>query len=245
MLANVFHALRTEEGQVQFWGAFFAALFSLATLGIAKAATGVFRRKNRHYNALVLLETELNRHVARMHDITYVIEGTLNAHKNTHVSWNNLDSLRVEPVQKYDALVDVDLINALFSYDNGLTRLNDDTQNLSKTYSELRTALISGLMKPEQFFSFLGDFNQNLAGDLATWRRQLEEAIDIAAQVRLMIARDRTWLLRVKLWIVRLGMKPLAHKAVKNERDRLMGEIEATQARSRKEIEEVLGSLES
>jgi len=239
MVANIFHALYTNDGQAQFWGAFFAALFSLITLAIVGSVRSYFSRKAKHYNGLVVLSTKLNRHIARIYDLVYTLEGFLKTHESGGISLNDPTALKIEPIGDYSAFLDVDLINDLFSYDHGIERLNDDVAIIGSSYSQLRSSHFKHELSAAEFSSVLHNLPQDMRFLIRSWKKQIDEGIDISVQVRLMMVRDRGVLIRLKQWMLSRSMKPLTLKDIKVEKAKLMVEIEQVRKGSRKEIEEL------
>lgn len=222
----------------QFWGSFFAALFALLTFAITQAISATRRRNRDHYNFLVKLENKLNHHLAHIFPIIYIIEGVQETTKKGNVSFNNLDALTIEPVGDLYDLLDIDLINALFSYDRGLEALNSDLANLNDTYSEFRSALITKQISMTEFKVILPNLPDDLGHLARSWEEHLENIIDLLVQTRLMMNRDERKLRGIN-WLLTRRLKPLAQRDINSEKKKLMQEMEEVRRQSQRRIEKL------
>jgi hypothetical protein len=243
LFSNILHALRTEDGQVQFWGAFFAAMFSLFTLWIANTLSRLSKRRTKHYNALVLISNQLNQHMGQINDLVYSLRGFLATHKSGAVSFSGIPMPEVTTIKLMDDLLDLEIANALFSYNRDIDRLNHDLEMMSKAYAELRTGLLQGQYKPEEFFGMFPSMARDVEFFIRVWQRQIEKNIDLSAQVRLTSQRDKGVFTKVMLWYVQKRMRPLARRDIENEKRQLESEIEQISKDSRREIDELSQGL--
>jgi hypothetical protein len=224
--------------RAQFWGSFFAALFALLTFAITQSASAVRRRNRDHYNFLVKMESKLNHHLSHIFPIIYVIQGVQETTKNGNVSFNNIDALTLEPVGEFHDLLDIDLINSLFSYDTGLETLNTDLSNLSATYSEFRSALITKQITIAEFKTILPNLPDDLGHLVRSWEEHLENTIDLLVQTRLMMKRDEKKL-RGLNWLFVRHLKPLTQRDINAEKLKLMQEMEEIRRQSQRRIEKL------
>jgi hypothetical protein len=230
-------AIVVNGGIEQFLGAFFATVFSLAALGLVTLVGAITARKTRHYNGLINLEIRLNRHIDQLYSIIYSIDGLRKANQKRGVSFNTIDSIKIESIEEYESLLDLTLRNQLFSYNSGVERINSDLSNVGSIYSELRTSFIAKQLTPEEFFDAFPDLVGNLQILKTGLKVQIDEAVFLAAEVRLMIKRDRGIFIRAKLWLSSLGMKPLKKAAIDKEKSVLLSEIEMSKEESRKHLD--------
>ena len=224
--------------RIQFWGSFFAAFFALLAFAITQSISGTRRRNRDHYNFLVKLESKLNHHLSHIFPIIYVIEGVQETTKNGNVSFNNLDALTIKPVGNLHDLLDLDLINALFSYDRGLETLNSDLSNLSATYSEFRSALITKQISMAEFKTILPNLPDDLGHLVKSWEEHLGNIIDLLVQTRLMMKRDERKFLGIN-WLLTRRLKPLTRRDINSEKQKLMQEMEEVRRQSQKRIEKL------
>lgn len=99
------------QGFSAFAGAFFAFLF----LRLAEFLSKVYQRQVKHYNSLVILETQLNELGGIIHDNIYLIPFFRNAITSGNIYFSKLRQLPIDR-SHYENLHDIDLINDLFSF---------------------------------------------------------------------------------------------------------------------------------
>lgn len=222
----------------QFFGAFFAAIFAILTFTLTNALSGVYQRNKNHFNFLVKLESKLNRHISHVFPTIYIIDGIYETTKNGGVSFNNLDAIKLEPIGDFSDLKDIDLLNEVFSYDNGLEMLTSDLSNLSATYSEFRSALITKQISMTEFNIILPHLPDDLNHLKVSWEEHLESIVDLLVQTRIMIRRDKKKLWGLN-WLFTRKLKALTQKEVKAEKIKLMQEMEDIKEQSQKKIAKI------
>jgi hypothetical protein len=230
-----------DEILAQFWGAFFAAGFAIITFAVTRTFSNVYQRNKLHYNFLVKLEAKLNRHLAHVFSIVYIIEGVRQTTANGNISFNNLDAVMLEPVGDFHNLVDIDLINDVFSYDTGLEMLTSDLTNLSATYSEFRSALITKQITMSEFQTILPNLPNDLKHLVRSWEEHLETTTDLLVQTRIMIRRDKKRFLGLN-WLFPRKLKALTQRSIKTEKLKLQQEVEEIRKQSQKRIEKINGT---
>lgn len=239
---GLFESLRTTDTQAQFWGACFAALFSIAVLVLTRAVSSVTARKRKHYDCLVRFEGMLNQHLSRSYMNVYILEGVVKTTKSGHISWNNMASLTLNHMgDAYYDLVDAILINSVFNYNQDVDRLNADLENMNDIYSELRSAIINGTFKASSMQAHYPNLLNDLNALIKGWENHIEVTVELAAQIRLALPRDKSRFTSIKHWFLERQMKPLGHDAVLVEKEKLMQEVEAVRQASRKNIEKIYG----
>jgi hypothetical protein len=238
---SIFDSLSTDEGQAAFWGAFFAAFFSLVIYALTRFLTGLGNRKKKHYDRLVMLEGKLNQHLNRSYQNIYVIRGVLEITKANRISYNNIDTLQLEPLGDHHDLLDIDIVNEVFAYDRNLDALNADLGGISGMYSEMRSMLIRGEMNLEDFIAKYPGLPIDLEVIFKSWKRHVEDIIDLAVLVRISIKRDKGWYINFRHWLMSRKMQSPTIKEVKKERVKLMKEMEEVRKASVKKINEIYG----
>lgn len=174
-------ALLSPEFLGAFFGAFFAFLFGLASYRIIRR----YERFVQHRNALVVLERLLNEHV----DIIGLNKTTaLNTQKileKQQLTRNRLLELPTRKELNTD-LGSISLVNAYFSYERWLHRINHDTQAMNYTLTKFEDVVIGGnILAQENWHYITGAFAQ-IPGSMD----KLQKAtVEILCVVRINIAR--------------------------------------------------------
>ena len=126
-----------------FAGAFFAFLF----LRIGEALTKVYERQNRHYNALVVLESMCNRYLNVISDNIFVIndftklaEEALKENK-PFIYFNVLHEFSLDK-EITPNLSNLDLINDVFSFEMGIDKMNNSISSTNRFYGEIKSAFM-------------------------------------------------------------------------------------------------------
>lgn len=237
---SIFESLSTNEGQAAFWGAFFAAAFSLLVFLLTRYVSGVIDRRRKHYDFLVRLETKLNQHINRSYMGIYIIEGVINTTKIGRISYNDIDTLQLPLVGDFHDLLDEDLLNQIFSYELHTESLNADTAAQGRVYSEMRNALFNNQTDFGQFFSRYPRLLDDLNILLISWQSHQKRTIELLAVVRLAIRRDKTQGIAIRHWLMSRKMNSFDKDDIKQEKKKLKGEIDKIGAKSKKQIDATL-----
>lgn len=223
------------QGVSAFAGAFFAFLF----LRIADFLSKLYAREVKHYNSLVILETQLNEIGGIIHDNLYVLPNFQRVITSGNVYYNNLHQIPVDK-SHYESLYDIDLLNELFTYFYQVRKLNDDLETATNGYNDIKNALIQKHINP-------ADYKVNaemLAENLKTMEMFLtdleERTTRLMARIRVQMRKDKPLGTRIMELLIRPSGKKLKKTEVDKEFEKLNKEIEETKTQSQKEIEEVL-----
>jgi hypothetical protein len=223
------------EGFSAFAGAFFAFLF----LRLAEFFTKLYQREVKHYNSLALLETQLNEIIGIIHDNLYVLPNFMRVIKSGNIYFNNLHILPIDK-SHYDNLYNLDLMNALFSYQYQARKLNDDMTTATLGYTDIKNALIQkNIAKPDYIVN---------AELMATNLKQIEmflaelqnETVELLAKVRVQMVYDKPLGTKLQSFFIRSSSKKIKKEEIKKEKEKLLKEIEETKTQSQKQIDEVL-----
>ena len=223
------------EGFSAFAGAFFAFLF----LRLAEFLTKLYQREVKHYNSLVLLETQLNEIIGIIHDNLYVLPNFMRVIKSGNIYFNNLHILPIDR-SHYDSLYNLDLMNALFSYQYQARKLNDDMTTATLGYTDIKNALIQkNIEKPDYIIN---------AELMAINLKQIEiflselqnETVELLAKVRVQMVYDKPLGTKLQSFFIRSSSKKIKKEEIKKEKEKLLKEIEETKTKSQKQIDEVL-----
>lgn len=223
------------EGFGAFAGAFFAFLF----LRLAEFLTKLYQREVKHYNSLVLLETQLNEVGGIIHDNLYVLPNFIRVIKSGNIYFNNLHILPIDK-SHYDNLYNLELMNALFSYQYQTRKLNDDMTTVTLGYTDIKNALIQkNIGKPDYIVN---------AELMAINLKQIEmflaelqnETVDLLARVRVQMVYDKPLGTKIQSFFIRSSGKKIKKEEIKKEKKKLLKEIEETKTQSQKQIDEIL-----
>ena len=223
------------QGFSAFAGAFFAFLF----LRFSEFLTKIYQREVKHYNSLVILETQLNEIGGIIHDNIYILPNFRRVITSGNIYFNNLHALPIDK-SHYENLHDLDLINDLFSYFYQLRKINDDIETSTSGYIDIKDALIQKNITPQDYKVNSNLLAQNL-GYIEVFLTDLEErTVNLMARIRVQIKKEIPLGTRIQQLFIRTSEGKLNPEDIKKETDKLKKEIEATKAQSQKEIEEAL-----
>lgn len=156
----------TETASAAFLGAFLAFLF----VRIGDFFKAYSDRVTKSHSALIKLEHTLNSLLGVLDDNIYVIETFESLYEKnvvkpnqTHIFvWAN----KLHPVRLIDELIldllNIDLVNELFSLNTHLRKFNDSTETINGAYLEAKDALISGKIEPENYLRNLERIRDDL-----------------------------------------------------------------------------------
>jgi len=223
------------QGFSAFAGAFFAFLF----LRLSEFLTKIYQREVKHYNSLVILETQLNEIGGIIHDNIYILPNFRRVITSGNIYFNNLHALPIDK-SHYENLHDLDLINDLFSYFYQLRKINDDIETSTSGYIDIKNALIQKNITPQDYKVNSNLLAQNL-GYIEVFLTDLEErTVNLMARIRVQIKKEIPLGTRIQQLFIRTSEGKLNPEDIKKETGKLKKEIEATKAQSQKEIEEAL-----
>lgn len=223
------------EGFSAFAGAFFAFLF----LRLGEFLTKLYQREVKHYNSLVILETQLNEIGGIIHDNLYILPNFIRVIKSGNIYFNNLHQI---PIDKghYENLYDLDLLNLLFSYNYQVRKINDDMATASLGYQDIKNALIQKHIAPEHYKVNANLLAENLKQIEIFLTELQEETVKLLARIRVQMRYDRPLGTRIMSIFIHTYGEKVKQKEIDKEVEKLNKEIEDTKTASQKQIEEIL-----
>lgn len=228
------------QGFSAFAGAFFAFLF----LRLAEFLSKVYQRQVKHYNSLVILETQLNELGGIIHDNIYLIPFFRNAITSGNIYFSKLRQLPIDR-SHYENLHDIDLINDLFSFNYQLRKLNDDMDSLADGYADIKNAYIQHHIQKQDYL-INAQISAELLIALEAFLGDTESrTVQLIAKVRLMLKKDVPLGTIIARWFIPTSGSSLKKADIDKEAEKLLKEIEDTKTQSQKEIEEVLRKYRS
>ncbi len=229
----------TQELVIQGFSAFAGAFFAFLFLRIAEFLSKLYQRQVKHYNSLVILETQLNEIGGIIHDDLYILPNFIRVIRSGNVYYNNL---RPIPIDKshYENLYDLTILNELFTYNYQVRKLNDDMETASSGYQDIKNALIQKNITHQDYIVNTNILAENLK-QIEIFLADLEErTVKLLARIRVQMKYDIPLGTRLMGWFIRSHGANLSEKEIKKEEDKLNKEIEETKTKSQKEIEEIL-----
>ena len=229
----------TTELLIQGFSAFAGAFFAFLFLRLAKFFSKIYQRQVRHYNALVILETQLNELGGIIHDNIYLIPFFRKAITSGNIYFSKLRELPIDR-SHYSALHDIDLINDLFSLNYQLRKLNDDIESLADGYADIKNAYIQHHIKKRDYLVNAQISAEHLTALEAFLDDMEDRTMQLMAKVRLMSKKDAPLGTKLIRLFIHTSGAELSKQEVNNEAAKLQKEIEETKTQSQKEIEEVI-----
>lgn len=235
----------TESASAAFFGAFLAFLF----VRVGDFFKSYSDRTAKNHSTLIKLEHALNGLLNTLDDDAFVIETFETIYKN-YTQQTNQDHVfvwanRLHPVANLDALIlellNIDLINELFTLNIHLRKLNESMDTLNGAYAESKEAMIGGNISQENYLKNVDRIHKDLCDIKCFVLSSIEEATQALAAVR-VLARRRPlmgYLLR-RLAGHKYGKTFSSKKAA--EIAVLRAEIENTKRESQDRINKVLDS---
>jgi len=217
-----------------FFGAFFAFMFGQVGTMIGR----INERKLKHYNSLVLLESQLNNFLNIISNNLVTFSDLRWALKQGKIYFINLSKFEIDE-SHYLNLLDIDLTNQLYNVLDGAKRYNMDGDNLTISYNEIRNAFLDKKIDQPAY-------ELNLA---LTARRALiietheksytDKVLDLLARVRVQLRVDRPAPSMILSPLTRSWGGVISSEDVVKERAKLVGETKESATDSGTEIEKV------
>lgn len=248
---DVFHKLFieadnnfTDSASAAFLGAFLAFVF----VRVSDFFKSYSDRTTKNHSALIKLEHALNGLLNTLDDNIFVIEAFETIY-NTYTQKANRDHVflwanRLHPVGRLDELIlellNIDLINELFSLNIHLRKLNESMDTINGAYAESKVLLIDGKIDSENYLANVTRIYKDLLDIKRFISNYNEETIQALAAVR-VLARKRPmmgYLLR-RLAGHKYGKTFSSKRSV--EIAMLHSELENTKREGRDRIDKVLG----
>lgn len=220
-------------------GAFAGAFFAFIFLRLGDFFSKIYSREVKHYNSLIILETQLNEIGGIIHDNLYILPSFQRIISTGNIYYNNLHTIPVDK-SHYESLYDVALINELFTYFYQVRKINDDIETATNGYSDIKNALIQQHINQAHYTVNAKILTENLKM-IETFLIDLEErTTKLMARVRVQARKDKPLGSRIMEVFIRPSGKNLKKSELNKEFKNISKEIEETKTQSQKEIEEVL-----
>jgi hypothetical protein len=227
---------------VQGFGAFSGAFFAFLFLRLAEFLYRVHQRQVKHYNSLVLLETQLNELGGIIYDNIYLIPFFRNVITSGHIYFSKLRQLPIDR-SHYEKLHDIGLINDLFTFNYQLRKINDDIDSLADGYADIKNAYIQNHIKDKEYLAN-AQISAKLLTTLEAFLVDMENrTTQLLAKVRLMSKKDVPLGTKFLRWRIHTSGSSLKEVDIDKEAEKLLKEIEDNKTQSQKEIEEVLKKI--
>lgn len=198
---DVFHKLFVEPNEkfsetaaAAFLGAFLAFVF----VRVGDFFKSYSDRTTKNHSALIKLEHAFNGLLTTLDDNIFVIK-EFDTIYETHTQHTNQGHVfvwanRLHPVAKLDELIlellNIDLINELFTLNVHLRKLNDSMDTINAAYAESKDALIGGKIDPENYLANVARIHRDLLDIKRFLSSSIEETTQALAAVR-VLARNR------------------------------------------------------
>lgn len=227
-------------GASAFAGAFFVFLF----LRLAEFFTKLYQRKVRHYNSLILLETQIMEIGGIINDNLYSISQINKAFESDNVPFNRLRPLLIDS-SHYENFYDLTIKNVLFSYNYKLRQTNDDIEGILKILDYFNSALIQKNIEYTEYKRRIDPLVKQLRLIYAFLLDLQSETISLSARIRVQIRLDKP--LGTKLMSIFLRSKGsnINNFEIQKEEEVIKKEIEEARITSLKEIEAVVKKVET
>ena len=224
----------------QIFGSFSGAFFAFIFLRLAEFFSKLYERQVKNYNSLVNLVNQLNEIGGIINDNLYIIPGFIKTIDTGNVYFTNLHTMPINK-EHYANLLNLEIINDLFSYNYQVRKNNDDIETVSRGYNDVKNALIQKNISHEDYKMNASEIAKNLKV-LEKFQKDLQwEAIVLVAKVRVRIKHDQplgSKIMSTFFWKTRLNLKK---QEIEKEIEKVTLEIETNRKKSKEEIERVLG----
>jgi len=221
-----------------FMGAFFAFLF----IKLAELLTKISERTNKHYNAMVKIEHRFNDYLNYISDNCFLIKNFIKALKKGGIYINRFALLPIEKDITLE-LLDLPLINKIFSFNTSVRKMNNSMETINSWYDEIKKAYLEGKMNRDIYKKNSENVIKNLQ-DLDSFLISLEEKTkNISALVRILL-KYKPFTVRIVQFFSRDRSLEISEERIGSEKNKLNLEIEKIVKESRKEIEEAIGIKE-
>lgn len=222
------------------FGAFAGAFFAFIFLKLADFLIRIHQRKMKHYNSLVLLETQLNELLGIIYDNVSIISSFKEIINSGKIHFGKLRQVPIDR-SHYSNLQDVTLKNNLFSYNYKLRQLNDDIDNITNGYNDIKNALLQKNISYEDYLTNV-KFTVGFLIKLGKYLKNInEQTIELLVKVRLMCKKDLPLGTKISRWFIRQSGSNLIESDLDEEKKKLLNEIEIIGNQSQKEIDDILG----
>ncbi len=208
-------------------GAFFGAVFAFGFFLVGNRITWARDRQMRHHSALVKYEFLLNQYLEIIGINRSHIAHFLSAVGRGAIAWNTPREFPTY-TDGLPSLMNLPLINELFSLSITIDRLNGDISNLNSAYGEIKRLLMEQRAVAEYAVNA-----ETIGGNYKEIDRHLEKTrervINVLAMVRVLAKRDNP----MRRWLtLRPSSAKVAKKAIDAERLVILDELRTVAARA-------------
>lgn len=225
-----------------FWGTFFGAAVALVFLPLTNLVGRIIKRQIQHYNSLVIFEGQLNEMMGIIKDNIYILPTFRLTIKTANIYWSQIRTIPIDKSHLVN-LADLGLINEVFDFYNKIRKLNDDIENLSKGYNEIKNAYIEHLITVEHYVANSTIISKELELLEAFQEDLFEELLNLATKIRLHIKKDRPFILKMQEFIKYNSSEKITLKEFSGEKLKLQRELKQVSAESKEEIKKLLKKI--
>ncbi|HSX41979.1 MAG TPA: hypothetical protein VLE93_01365 [Candidatus Saccharimonadales bacterium] len=219
--------------------ALLGSAFTLFVTGFGTIVAAIVNRKKRHYTGLVKLEYELQNMLGVLDDNHYILPFFISALKTGKVYWSTLRYLELDPSIDYE-LFDLTLLNKLLCFKQSLRKLNNDIENISGAYEELKSHFMEkNITQPDYLLN-----GQSLAKDLESIQNfskdlVLMELKELLALTRIMELRDQPIINRLYKLLIKTSGGKITEEEISAELIVVEAEIEEVSKKSQQKLDEI------
>lgn len=220
-------------------GAFLGAYFAFFFMRVTEHLRRVYDRQKKHYDTLVRFEHELNNYLNIINDNIQVIKNFRRTVENGDVYWSLPRTLPIYRELVVD-LANLKIINELSGLNTTLRKINDDIENLTGAYSEIKRAYLSGRLNQVEYKKNASRMADGFETGQKAFQQLTNEVIDMLAHIRAQAPKDNPSGRRLLLsWSVKTG--DTSKEEIEQQKKFLLDEIKNSREQSRQEIERTLG----
>jgi len=223
-------------------GAFMGAFLAFIFVRISDGFTTYYNRKEKSHSALVKYQHYLNSLLTELDDNIFLIdtfEKIFNSNNENIPIWGNrLKEVPIDSSLIYD-LLNIDLINEIFSLNTHLKKLNGSCKTINHSYDEILKAFLNKTISLEDYLRNIDKMKKDIFDIRKFTYKELEETKHILSVVR-VLGRDYTFFSRIIRLFSKTKYTSRLNKAIKNENLVLENEINEVQKESQERINDVL-----
>jgi len=223
-------------------GAFLGAFFVFYVSQVNERIKRNHIRWFKHRNALVALEYQLNEILGIVADIRSTARSALDSASTSDnavvIIWTKPQTLPRN--QSFlTALLRLEMINELFSYDQQMRKVNHDTRMIRQAYAQMRNAFLRKNLLREQYLQSLQEFRDNLQILIKAYDLIDNRTMKLLARTRATLKGD---MIHDKNTFFKMPIPAdISEDAISDELSSLEKEIVEVRSISRSEIKQYLG----
>jgi len=213
-------------------GGLVGSVFTFAVTRFSDFLNRIRERNARHYTALVRLEHALTEYGGVIDDNRQSIETILIAFSNKGaLPLNRLATVSTDKSIQYD-LHNLELINDVFSFENDLRRMNDDSTNINFHLNSFQNAVLNKTVSIEEYEALVSNLKEGIGMLRAFLIEFLDNIVELTAKARIRMAHDATWTTKLLRWSVDLNKKIITEGQLRKIKIKVLGEIEENRKKS-------------